>query len=306
MSVGKLLFVFNPHSGKAQIKNSLLQIVDIFVKAGYEVTVHPTQAQRDAYNTVKNKASQYDLVVCSGGDGTLNETVCGLMACGTPVKLGYIPAGTTNDFASNLGISKNMVEAARAIVNGAEFRCDIGSFNDAYFTYISAFGAFTEVAYQTPQPVKNMLGHLAYVLEGIKHLASIKTYALTVEHDGEILEGEFVFGMVSNSMSVGGFKSMGEAGILLDDGLFEVALVRMPKNPIDLQQTINDLLKFQVDSDYISFFKTASVRIRCNEPLAWTLDGEFGGQVNDVLIENHSKALSIKVPSEVLSGLRNE
>lgn len=291
----RLLFVFNPHSGKAQIKNALLQIVDIFVKGGYEVTVHPTQARQDAYNTVKNGAGRFDLVVCSGGDGTLNETVSGLMAGGAPTRLGYIPTGTTNDFASSLGIPKNMVEAARAIVDGREFLCDIGAFNDTYFTYVSAFGAFTEVAYQTPQPVKNMLGHLAYVLEGIKRLASIKTYAMTVEHDGETIRDEFVFGMVSNSMSVGGFKSTGETGIQLDDGLFEVALVKMPKNAIDLQMTINDLLKLQVDSNYICFFKTSSVLIRSEEALAWTLDGEFGGNVREVRIQNCPRAIPFMI-----------
>ena len=293
--MGRLLFLYNPHSGKAQIKNSLSEILDIFVKAGYEVTVRPTQARHDAYNTVKSDASRYDLIVCSGGDGTLNESVSGLLSSGAHARLGYIPAGTTNDFASSLGIPKNMSEAARAIVTGKEFLCDIGSFNDAYFTYISAFGAFTEVSYQTPQPVKNMLGHLAYVLEGIKHLGSIKTYRMTVEHDGEIIEDEFVFGMVSNSMSVGGFKSTGEAGILLDDGLFEVALVKMPKNPIDLQQTINDLLKLQVDSDYIYFFKTSAIHIRSAEEIAWTLDGEYGGLMREVYIRNNVRALPIMI-----------
>lgn len=291
----RLLFIFNPHSGKAQIKTQLLAIVDLFVKAGFEVTVRPTQSQHDAFQYIKANAYRFDVVVCSGGDGTLNETVSGLMHAGVPASLGYIPAGTTNDFATSLGVSKNMLKAAAAIVYGNVFLCDIGSFNDAYFTYISAFGAFTEVAYQTPQPVKNMLGHLAYVLEGIKRLASIKTYHMTVIHDNTVIEDDFVFGMISNSMSVGGFKTAGETGILLNDGLFEVALVKMPKNPIDLQTTLNDLLKFQVDSDNIYFFKSNELRIHSEEPVAWTLDGEFGGNVQDVLVKNNRQAIPFLV-----------
>lgn len=291
--MNKLLFIFNPHSGKAQIKNSLLHIIDSFVKGGYEVTVHPTQAKMDAFEIVKNKGAEYDLIVCSGGDGTLNETVKGLMMCDVRTRLGYIPTGTANDFASSLGISKNIIQATKTILKGIDFSCDIGSFNDAFFTYISAFGAFTEVAYQTPQQTKNIWGHLAYVLEGIKRLSSIKTYHMTIEHDGEVFDDDFVFGMISNSMSVGGFMETSNLGVVLDDGLFEVALVKMPKNAIDLQLTINDLLKQQVDSAYIYFFKTSEIKINSTEEISWTLDGEFGGSTNEVIIKNHRQAITI-------------
>lgn len=301
--MSKLLFIFNPHSGKSQIKNTLLRIIDLFVKAGYEVTVRPTQSALDAFQTVKKKASKYDVIVCSGGDGTLNEMVSGLMSSGAPTKLGYIPAGTTNDFAASLGISTNMIEAAKNIIKGVELKCDIGSFNDSYFTYISAFGAFTEVAYQTPQQSKNLLGHLAYVLEGIKRLSSIKTYHMIVEHDGEVFEDDFVFGMVSNSMSVGGFKGIGDLGIVLDDGLFEVALVKMPKNAFDLQLTINDLLKLQVDSNYIYIFKSGEIKITSEELISWTLDGEFGGTTNHVLIKNNKQAITFLTKSSEKEAL---
>ena len=291
--MSRLLFVFNARSGKAQIKNQLVDIIDLFVKAGYEVTVHPTQDRLDAFNVLRDQGNNYDLVVCSGGDGTLNETVSGMMAGGIKTRLGYIPTGTTNDFATSLGISKNMLQATNTIISGVDFNCDVGSFNDSYFTYISAFGAFTEVAYQTPQQTKNILGHLAYVLEGIKRLSSIKTYHMEIQHDGITIEDDFIFGMVSNSMSVGGFKGYGDLGIVLDDGLFEVAFIKMPKNPIDLQMTINHLIKLQVDSNYIYFFRTSALKVTSIEEVPWTLDGEFGGNAKDVVIKNISKAITI-------------
>ena len=289
----RLLFIYNPLAGKSQIKNYLSDIIDIFVKANYEVTVRPTQEKRDAYITITEIANEFDLLVTSGGDGTLNETVSGLMQLKNRPRLGYIPAGTTNDFASSLGLSKIMTEAAETIVKGENFFCDIGSFNERFFTYVAAFGAFTEVAYQTTQQSKNMLGHLAYVLEGIKSLKSIKAYHMTVEYDGNVIEDDFIFGMVSNSMSVGGFKGKGELGIVLDDGLFEAAFIKMPKSAIELQATINALLKLEFDCEYIYFFRSSKINISCGDSVSWTLDGEFGGSVNDVAIQNQNKAICI-------------
>ncbi len=289
----RLLFIYNPLAGKSQIKNYLSDIIDIFVKANYEVTVRPTQEKHDAYITISEIGNDFNLIVTSGGDGTLNETISGLMQLNDRPRLGYIPAGTTNDFASSLGLSKIMTEAAETIVKGENFFCDIGSFNERFFTYIAAFGAFTEVAYQTPQQTKNMLGQLAYVLEGLKSLKSIKAYHMKVEYDGNVIEDDFIFGMVSNSMSVGGFKGKGELGIVLDDGLFEAALIKMPKSAIELQATINALLKLEFDCEYIYFFRSAKIDISCEDSVSWTLDGEFGGNVTDVTIKNQNKAICI-------------
>ena len=201
----KMLFIVNPRSGKGQIKNNLLEILDIFNKAGYEPTMHITQSVLDAKETVKAKAADYDVVVCSGGDGTLNETVSGLMEEGIEIPLGYIPAGSTNDFASSLRIPRNMKKAAQLITEGRLFQCDVGTFNERYFNYVAAFGAFTEVSYATPQQMKNVLGHQAYILEAMKKLMSIKPATMILEHDGGRIEGEFLYGMISNSTSVGGF-----------------------------------------------------------------------------------------------------
>ena len=212
----KLLFVFNPCSGKAQIKNQLLDIVDTMVKADYEVTIYPTQCAGDAKEKVEAYAGNYDLVVCSGGDGTLDEVVTGMMQCKAKVPLGYIPAGSTNDFASSLGIPKDMEKAAKVAVTGKPFPCDVGLFNEDYFVYVAAFGLFTEVSYKTSQEWKNVLGHAAYILEGAKCLHDIPSFMMQVEYNNMRIQDEFIYGMITNSTSVGGFKGMTGKDVLLE------------------------------------------------------------------------------------------
>ena len=207
----RLLFIYNPHAGKELLKPKLADVIDIFVKAGYEVVAYPTQAYRDAYKKIKKyDSSEYDLIVCSGGDGTLDEVVTGMMKRDRDKRepIGYIPTGTTNDFASSLHIPRGLLEAADNAVNGEVFACDAGRFNDDIFVYIAAFGLFTDVSYQTKQSMKNVLGHLAYVLEGAKRLFNIPSYKVKVTHDDEVIEDEFVYGMVTNSRSVGGFRNL--------------------------------------------------------------------------------------------------
>lgn len=294
----KLLFVFNPHSGKAQIKNQLLDIVDTMVKEDYEVTIYPTQAAGDAIRKVEEEADNYDMVVCSGGDGTLDETVTGLMHLQEKPLLGYIPAGSTNDFATSLGIPKDMVKAAGAAVNGKPFPCDIGSFNEDFFVYVAAFGLFTEVSYKTSQEWKNVLGHAAYILEGAKRLHDIPAYRMEVGYDNVRISDEFIFGMITNSTSVGGFKGMTGKDVLLDDGVFEVTLIKKPRNPIELNEIIASLINLVDDTDMIYSFKTDEVHFRAKREIPWTLDGEFGGDHEEVVVKNMCKAVTIMVPGE--------
>ena len=289
----KLLFVFNPHSGKGQIKNHLLDILDLMVKAGYEVTAYPTQARGDATRKIAESAHQYDRIVCSGGDGTLDEVVTGMIQQDLWIPLGYIPAGSTNDFANSLRIPKNMVQAADVAVNGIEFACDTGAFNHDTFVYVAAFGLFTEVSYQTSQELKNIFGHLAYLLEGAKHLMDIPSYRMRVEANGECYEGNFIFGMVTNSVSVGGFKGMTGTDVKLDDGLFEVTLIQKPKNVVELNEILACLGKFIDDSDMIYSFKTASLVIEAEQEIPWTLDGEFGGRHAEIVIRNLQRRIPI-------------
>lgn len=291
----KLLFVVNGHSGKGQIKNKLLDIIDIMIKEGYHVQVHTTQEREDATKVVREQAKYYDLVVCSGGDGTLDEAVTGMMQSEVRTPLGYIPAGSTNDFANSLEIPKDMIQAAKTAVLGVPFSCDVGEFNGDYFIYVAAFGIFTDVSYATSQELKNALGHVAYILEGAKRLYTIKTYHMRVEYDGNEIEGDFLLGMITNSTSVGGFKNMTGKDVKLDDGMFEVTLIHKPKNIIELNTIIASLTNLKDETDLIDSFRADSVKFYSEEEIPWTLDGEFGGDHKEVQIKNHCKAVDIMI-----------
>ncbi|MCI6714910.1 MAG: YegS/Rv2252/BmrU family lipid kinase [Lachnospiraceae bacterium] len=294
----KMLFIYNPRAGKAQIRSNLLDIIDIFVKAGYEVTAYPTQASGDAVKAVKTRRAGYDIVVCSGGDGTLDEVVTGMMQCEEKLPIGYVPAGSTNDFANSLKIPKNMIKAANVVVRGKNFACDIGAFNNDSFIYVAAFGIFTNVSYETKQDVKNVLGHAAYLLEGVRALPTIRSYPLKITCDQQVIEGEFLYGMVTNSHSIGGFRGITGTGkeVLLDDGVFEVTLIRKPSNPLELNNIIVAMVDKRVKSEHIYSFTASRIVVESEEPLAWTLDGEFGGEPRKAVIENKTKALEIRVP----------
>lgn len=290
----KMLFIVNPLSGKAEIKTYLSDVIDLFIKNGYSVNVHTTQSIGDAKVKAKN-AQGYDIIVCSGGDGTLNETVCGIMENPLCPTLGYIPAGTVNDFASSLDISKDIMTAAKHIVNGNMFMCDVGKFNERYFSYIAAFGAFTDVSYSTPQQFKNIFGRAAYILEGIKQLPSIKRHKITFTANNKTIEDEFVFGMITNSTSVAGIKTSDKHRIFMDDGLLEVLLVKSPKNPLDLQLILNDIITQNFASKQFYSFKTDKISFFSPEKTRWILDGEYGGEYNNCVIEAQKQALKIIV-----------
>ena len=294
----RMLFIYNPRAGKAQIRSNLLDIIDIFVKAGYEVTAYPTQAAGDAIKAVKERRTGYDIVACSGGDGTLDEVVSGMMQCEEKVPIGYVPAGSTNDFANSLKIPKSMIKAADVVVNGRDFACDIGSLNSHNFIYVAAFGIFTDVSYETNQDIKNVLGHAAYLLEGVKRLPMVRSYALKVSYDDQVIEGDFLYGMVTNSFSVGGFRGITGKDVLLDDGLFEVTMIRKPTNPLDLNNIIMALVDKRVKSEYIYTFKTPRLTVESEETVPWTLDGEFGGEHMKAVIVNKQKVLHIRIPKE--------
>jgi YegS/Rv2252/BmrU family lipid kinase len=296
MAKRKMLFIYNPRAGKGQIRNHLSDIIDIFVKAGNEVTIYPTQCAGDAVRVAAEKAKRYDCVVCSGGDGTLDEVVTGIMRSSKIVPVGYVPAGSTNDFANSLRLPRNMLEAADVVVHGNLFQCDIGSFNEDTFVYIAAFGLFTDVSYETKQEYKNVLGHMAYLLEGMKRLSAIRSYQMKVTAEEMEIEGDFIFGMITNSMSVGGFKRITGKYVELNDGLFEVTLIKRPTNPIELNQILADLVNRNIDTDQMYCFKTASLCLESEEEIPWTLDGEFGGRHCFVQIRNQKQQLAIRVP----------
>lgn len=291
----KMLFVFNPKAGKGQIKVNLFDIVDVFNRNDYEVLIHATQYSKDAYEKTKEYVDKVDLIVCSGGDGTLDEVVTGIMEMESCLPIGYIPAGSTNDFANSLSIPKNMVKAANMIMEENLYQCDIGKFNQQSFAYIAAFGLFTDVAYATDQDLKNILGHVAYLLEGVQRLLDIKKYHMKITSDEIEAEGDFIFGMITNSRSVGGFKNLTGKNVDMADGLFEVTLIRMPKNPMELQEILMSVVMQEDNTDLIYSFKSKKIRIESEESIPWTLDGEYGGSPKKVEIENKHKALNLYV-----------
>lgn len=275
----KLLLIINPKTAKTSISPHLIDIVDIFIKTGYTVDVHVTQDKDDTFLTAKTRGGDYDTIVCTGGDGTLNGTVSGIIGLPKKPRIGYIPAGTTNDFASSWGIPKNPLEAARSIAETAPIPTDVSIFCGRPFVYVAAFGAFTEVSYQTPQQWKNSLGRTAYLFEGLKSLGSIRPWKMRIEHDHGVVEGEFFYGMISNTRRVGGFELKMKNDISISDGLMEVILVRKPENPADNPKMLGAVLAQDTTSEYITFAHTTHIKFESDEPIPWTVDGEDGGVV---------------------------
>lgn len=245
---------------------------------------------------ILRRGADFDMVCCSGGDGTLNEAIGAMMHLPAKPVFGYIPSGTTNDFATSLQIPKSVPEAVNAALSGNGYPIDVGVFGDDYFAYVAAFGLFTAITYDTPQASKNFLGHAAYMLEGVKRLRSIDAYDCKINIDGEIFSGNFVFGMASNSTSVGGFKMPSGQMVSLDDGLFEVILVKKPRSFADLQNIISALMGGEINTGSLILRKASKIRVVSKSAIAWTLDGEFGGSTIDVTVENRRQALTIMVP----------
>lgn len=303
----KMFFLYNSYAGKGQIRGKLTSIIDLFTKAGCMVTAYPTQCALDGYDKVCAADGKYDIIVCSGGDGTLNEVISALMThknARTPV--GYIPAGSTNDFAVTLGISRNMQKAAGQIANGVPFACDIGRMNGRYFNYVTAFGLFTEVSYKTPQNMKNMLGHQAYLFESLKSLSKIKGYSLRISCNGMEISGSYIYGMVSNSFSVGGMKGISGRDVLLDDGLLEVTLVKEPVTPHELQQVVAGMFSKAQTSPMVERFKTSHIVVESEEAVAWTVDGENADEHQRVEISVIRGAVEIMVDSSQLERISSK
>ena len=293
----KMLIIVNPRSGKAKMKNELLNICEIFSSGGYDLTVYPTACPGDA--TIKAatiKQDEFDIVVVCGGDGTLNEVITGLMQTGVIVTLGYIPSGTLNEWSSGLKISRNIKQAAKDILTGQTIKLDVGKFGDKYFSYTASFGAFTEASYSTPQNVKNVLGQSAYFFEGIKCLGNIKPVHLKFQFDQKEIEGDYLFGAISNSMSVGGIVKFKENTVELNDGFFEVVLIKKPTNITTFQQTVDGILKKDFTREGIEFFHTDKVTVLDGDELSWTLDGEFAKGSKEIEIKNIHSAIRLVVP----------
>jgi len=293
----KLMLIVNPSAGKGGYKSHLGEILNILSQE-YLPTVYFTQREGDAARYARQHGSQYDLVVCCGGDGTLSETMSGLVQTENNPVLGYIPMGTANDMAATLNLPKNPVQAAKTILQGRIESIDMGKFGEEYFCYIAAFGAFTQVSYQTPVENKRALGHLAYVIEGLLSLPKIVSHHVTVKYDNRWVEGEYVFGSVTNSLSVAGLVKLDPALVELGDGLFEVILVRNPNNLIELRRILHDILTQTYDPEYVTVFHSRKITFTFEQPVAWTRDGEAGGDHREITLSNLKGAIKMILPQE--------
>ena len=272
----KMLFVMNPFAGMRRANRYLVDIIGLFNRAGYEVTAHMTGGVGDATQVVEQKAREMDLVVCCGGDGTLNETITGILRAGADTPVGYIPAGSTNDFASSLKLSNQILRAARDILEGEPVAYDVGKFGERYFSYVASFGAFTRTSYTTPQSMKNALGHTAYVLSSIQELSQIRSHPLRFTlSDGSIFEDKFLFGAISNSTSVGGVLTLAPDRVDMADGQLELLLIRAPKDLFELGECVRALQQKTYNCEMITFLSTDSVTVSAPEDLCWTIDGEM-------------------------------
>lgn len=293
----KLRLIVNPFTGTAKLQKHMCDILKLFSEAGYETTVYFTRSKGDGARYARENAMESDLIVCCGGDGTLNEVAGGLLEVekGVCPPLGYIPAGTCNDFASSLEIPLDAVAAAGRILKGRSVPLDIGSFNGRQFMYVASFGAFTEASYSTPQAMKNTLGHLAYVLEGITSIGDIKPYRARFEVNGKVYEDEYIFASVSNSTSIAGIVKLDRALVDLSDGLFELALVKNPKNLAGLADIAKAVLSKNLQSDYITLLHAPTVKFSSAEEIPWTLDGEFDPGAKEITISNRRHALCFAI-----------
>lgn len=274
-----------------------MRVVETFSNADYEVTVYPTKARGDAtLRASLISENEYDVVVVCGGDGTLNEVITGLMQAKVNCKLGYIPSGTLNEWSTGLKIAKRIPTAAKDITTGREISLDIGKFEDKYFSYTASFGAFTSASYSAPQDVKNVLGQAAYFFEGIKSIGNIKPVHLKFICDEREIEGDFLFGAVSNSMSLGGIVKFDDSVVRLNDGYFEVLLIRNPENVLGYQTLVDGILKKELDREGMEFFHTKEITVIGGEGMSWTLDGEYAEGKETVKITNINNAINLIVP----------
>lgn len=290
----RILLIMNPIAGKTHGKASLYRVADLFSTNGYEVTLLNTAYKGHAAELVQENGDGYDLIVCCGGDGTLNEVVSGMMKKGLKQPLGYIPAGTTNDFASSLRLSYNLDKATKAIMNGKRRCLDIGYFMESrYFNYIASFGAFTNSSYSTPQSYKNTIGHLAYVLEGVKDIPNIRPYHMRIEANGSIYEDDYIFGAVSNSISIGGMVKLDTNQVDLNDGLFEIILIKNPKTPLELSRIIRALTKKEYNDKMIEFIQAPEAIFYMEKQIPWSIDGEYEAGGKEIQVRNIRNAITL-------------
>lgn len=302
----KMLLIINPRSGKTKRKEMFLGIENIISEAGWKIDTVYTERRGHA-TEIAEKATDYDRIVCVGGDGTLSEVYNGLMKLEKRPEIGYVPAGSTNDFAKGIGLPASYKKSAALAASDKVYPIDVGSFTadgneTKFFSYVASFGMFTRISYSTAQEVKNKFGHMAYIFEGIRSIGDLQSYKpfrLRVETEDTILEQEYIFGAISNSTSLGGVVKLDKKHVHVDDGLFELILIRKPKNFVEIGDTVGQLMNKRYRADRIVFTHTDKVKLTSLSPLEWTLDGEYAGKVSSVELEVNGGALAFVRPNGV-------
>lgn len=290
-----LMLIVNPRAGRTRSTAPLFDAVARFGEAGYLVNVRRTTMRGDATRFVVEDGARFDRIVCYGGDGTLNEVVTGAMQLTTPPPIGYIPGGSTNDFAASLHLSDDPPAAAEAMLSCKGRALDVGSFNGRPFVYVASFGAFTKTSYSASQSVKNDLGHLAYLLEGVKDLSTLRPYRATITADGEVFDGKFLFGAITNSTSVGGIMKLNAEQVAFDDGLFELLLIPHPQNTTALQELVRSLLRRDYSGAGVIFRHVSELTVQTPEKFPWSLDGEYDSGGETARIQNLPKRLTFLI-----------
>ena len=290
----KLLLIYNPNSGTRKSARHLSEVCEVFTEKGFLVTALPTLKRGDATEYVKRFGPDYNFVVVMGGDGTYNEVVSGYVSSGLKTPIGYIPAGSTNDFAQGLGLSKDIKEAATRIAKGSPSGIDVGLFNGRVFTYVASFGAFAKASYETPQNIKNALGHMAYILAGATSIADIRPIRATIKTDKETYEGDFLFGAISNSTSMGGVLKLKPDDVDMSDGLFELLLLRTSTDILEISDLVRAVAAQKYDTTpMLTFVESSRFEIDIPEAVDWSLDGEYQKGVQHIVIENKPCAVNL-------------
>ncbi len=296
----RILLIINPRSGTMQAAKVLSDIIQMYSDAGHLTTVMMTSARGDATEFVKKYHDIADLIVCSGGDGTYNEIMQGCLECGLDIPVGYIPSGSTNDFAASVGLEKSILSAAERTIKGTPRTLDVGNFNGRYFSYVASFGAFTSTSYSVPQNLKNMLGHMAYVLQGMRDIVGIKSIKAKIICDEgtpneQICEDEYIFGAICNSTSFAGILKLDHFDVDMNDGLMEVLLVKTPRNLVELNDIVVNMMDGKLESDKIDFFSAQNIRVEIEPGTHWTLDGEYEEGADTVEIKTVRSAVKLVV-----------
>lgn len=295
----EILIIVNPCAGKGKINKYIPQICENLEKQGFELEVKYTSKNNNGQQIIENYERYIDTVVVCGGDGTLNEVITGIVKCNKKINLSFIPLGTTNDFARTVKMPRKIFKLSKNLSKYDKQSIDVGKFNDKYFYYVAAFGLLTNVSYTTKQSEKNKYGRLAYYKEALKSLKNIKNYKATIVTDNEIIKDEFIYGSISNSVSIAGFKWFKRSNFCINDGVFEIVLIKKPHSVIDLIKDIWSILRKKYDQKNVYCIKSKHLKIDFTEDVEWTLDGECGGKTQEVLIENCNNKVRLLVPSKI-------